>query len=182
MILTDIDILKHMENGYITITPFNRENLGSNSYDLTLSKHLLTYTGEELDCKIDNPYTRFEIPEEGILLLPGKLYLGSTAEYTKTKQLAPFIEGKSSVGRLGITAHITAGVGDVGFDGYWTLEITVVMPTRVYAGMPIAQIQYFTTLGQCGTPYSLKQNAKYSGQSHLPISSQMFKNFKHADI
>lgn len=182
MKLTDADILKFMKSGHIAIEPFNREQLGSNSYDLTLSEHLLTYSGEELDCKIDNPYKRFTIPEEGFLLQSGELYLGSTIEYTSTKQLLPEISGKSSIGRLGIAIHITAGTGDIGFRGHWTLEIIVVKPVRVYAGMPIAQIMYTVPLGNCEVPYSLKVNNKYSGQSGLPMPSQMFKNFKKETV
>ena len=178
MLLTDDDILKHMKSGHIEIIPFNRDQLGSNSYDLCLSENLAVYDVVKLDCKEDHPITRFQIPEEGFELQPGELYLGSTVEYTATKQLAPFIEGKSSIGRLGITAHITAGVGDVGFRGHWTLEITVVKPVRVYAGMPIAQIQYFVLLGKCLVPYGLKKNAKYINQPGMPMPSQMFKNFQ----
>ena len=177
MILTDTDIKKAVEAGKIAITGFDKTKVGSNSYDLHLSEHLLVYTDDELDSKTENVYERFTIPEEGYLLVPGQLYLGSTAERTSSLVHAPFIEGKSSVGRLGMAVHVTAGVGDIGFNGYWTLEITVVKPLRIYAGMPIAQIMFFLPLGVCATPYFMKPTAKYSNQDALPAPSMMWKNF-----
>ena len=178
MILTDNDIVKQIKSGFIEISDFKQENLGSNSYDLTLGSSLLVYTGEELDCKEENPFVRFEIPvDEGYMLLPGQLYLGVTGERTRTKHHMPFIEGKSSIGRLGISIHATAGVGDIGFNGYWTLELSVIKPVRVYAGMPIAQILFLLPLGTCINPYSLKKNAKYKDQEAIPIPSAMWKNF-----
>ena len=73
---------------------------------------------------------------------------GSTLEYTETRRFVPFLEGKSSVGRLGIDIHATAGKGDVGFCNHWTLEISVSQPVRVYAGMPIGQLIYFLVEGE----------------------------------
>jgi len=178
MMLTDSDILKHRRDGFIEITPWFEENLGSNSYDLTLSKNLLVYTEKSLDCKKDNPTKHIVIQDSGFTLLPGELYLGSTVEFTKTHpKLMANIEGKSSIGRLGICIHLTAGFGDCGFSGHWTLELTCVKPVTIYAGMPIAQIYYFLALGQCITPYHRKRNAKYSEQGSFPVPSAMHKNF-----
>jgi dCTP deaminase len=143
MILTDTSILQAIQEGKIVIEPFDRSALGTNSYDVHLSKYLAIYSNRELDAKMDNPISEFEIPEEGFVLQPGELYLGSTMEYTETHHTVPFLEGKSSVGRLGIDIHATAGKGDVGFCNYWTLEISCVRPVRVYAGMPIGQLIYF---------------------------------------
>lgn len=176
--LTDGDILKHRKQGYIEITPWNDDRLGSNSYDLTLSKHLKVYRDDTLDCKRDNPVISFTIPDHGYHLKAGELYLGSTVEYTKTHEsLVPQLEGKSSIARLGICIHLTAGFGDCGFQGHWTLEITCVKPVIIYAGMPIAQIYYFMTLGQCLKPYYKKRDAKYNDQGPIPVSSAMHKNF-----
>jgi dCTP deaminase len=83
-----------------------------------------------------------------MVLKPGELYLAQTMEHTVTKNLVPVISGRSSIGRLGINVHATAGFGDVGFSGYWTLELFVVRPVIVYAGMQIAQIYYHTIQGQ----------------------------------
>lgn len=179
MILSDSAILEAIEKEKIKIKPFSMDKLGSNSYDVSLSKHLAVYTfglNKEIDAKADNDLYRFEIPEEGFVLRPGQLYLGSTVEYTESHAHVPFIEGKSSVGRLGIDIHATAGKGDVGFCGHWTLEISVQVPVRVYAGMPIGQIIYFPVMGEVLNPYNSKSSAKYNGQSILPQGSKMFKN------
>ncbi|WP_448522322.1 dCTP deaminase, partial [Schleiferia thermophila] len=122
MILSDRDILAQIEAGNILIEPYDRDCLGSNSYDVHLSKYLATYLEPELDARRHNKLHHFEIGPEGFVLQPGQLYLGSTLEYTETHDHVPFLEGKSSVGRLGIDIHATAGKGDVGFCNHWTLE------------------------------------------------------------
>ncbi|MBP6456530.1 MAG: dCTP deaminase [Chitinophagaceae bacterium] len=176
MILSDQRILEEIEKQTIVIQPYNRNDLGSNSYDVHLGKSLAMYENEELDAKKHNTIHHFEIPEEGYLLLPSKFYLGVTEEYTETHAHVPFLEGKSSTGRLGIDIHATAGKGDVGFCGNWTLEISVKQPVRVYAGMPIGQLIYFPVDGEILVPYNTKKNAKYSGQPNKPVESMMWKN------
>lgn len=176
MILSDHQLKKAMIEKVIQIVPFF-DSIGSNSIDLHLSKHLFRYqTGSILDAKVNNPGEEFLIPNEGIVLEPGELYLGSTIEKTFSGPFVPLLEGKSSIGRLGISVHITAGVGDIGFEGHWTLEISVVKPVRVYAGMPIAQLMYFES-GQCDLPYNRKTDSKYHNQEGKPIPSAMWKNF-----
>jgi dCTP deaminase len=176
MILSDSAILAACKEGKILIEPFKRENLGSNSYDVCLSKNLAIYPIPELDAKKHNEIEHFTIPEEGFVLMPGELYLGSTQEYTETHNHLPILDGKSSVGRLGIDIHATAGIGDVGFKGYWTLELSVTKPVRVYEGMPIGQIIYYSVEGEVLHPYNKKTDAKYSQQEHLPVESMMWKN------
>ncbi len=176
MILSDKAILEAIDKGDILLEPYDRSCLGSNSYDVHLSKHLATYTDRVLDAKKHNKIEHFEIPEEGYVLEPGINYLGSTIEYTETHTTVPFLEGKSSVGRLGIDIHATAGKGDVGFSNYWTLEISVKQPVRVYEGMPIGQIIYFLVEGEILTPYNVKGSAKYNDKTHLPVESMMWKN------
>jgi dCTP deaminase len=176
-ILTDAEILAGIEDKSIIIEPFNKERLGTNSYDVCLSKVLGVYQDEIIDAKKSNPVNYFEIPEEGFVLLPGELYLGVTSEYTETHKCVPFLEGKSSTGRLGISIHATAGKGDIGFQGTWTLEISVVKKVRIYAGMPIGQLIYFTASENVITPYNKKKNAKYNGQKHdTPEGSKMYQN------
>ncbi len=150
--------------------------MGSNSYDVHLSKHLATYKDKTLDAKKHNEINHFEIPEEGFVLLPGELYLGVTEEYTETHVHVPFLEGKSSTGRLGIDIHATAGKGDVGFCGNWTLEISCKIPVRIYKGMPIGQLIYFPVEGEVEVKYNSKKDAKYSGQPDRPVESMMWKN------
>ncbi len=176
MILSDKRILEEMEKGTILIVPYNREDLGSNSYDVHLGKHLAIYKDHQIDAKKHNQIEHFDIPEDGFVLEPGRFYLGVTEEYTETHAHVPFLEGKSSTGRLGIDIHATAGKGDVGFCGNWTLEISVKVPVRVYAGMPIGQLIYFPVDGEIEIPYNEKKGAKYSGQPNRPVESMMWKN------
>ena len=134
MILSGHEIKKQRMIGKIKIENFNERQLGPNSYNLRLGSDLLVYRSEVLDAKQDNDVERLHIPPEGILLTPGRLHLGETMEYTETEDLVPMVEGRSSVGRLGINIHATAGFGDVGFHGRWTLELSCVQPVKIYAG------------------------------------------------
>lgn len=176
MILTDKEILECIEQGSIKVEPFRRECLGSNSYDVHLGKTLAVYEDAVLDSKKHNKIKTFEIPPEGYVLDPQAFYLGVTEEYTETLKHVPFLEGKSSVGRLGIDIHATAGKGDIGFCNYWTLEISVKQPVRVYAGMPIGQLIYFGVKGELITPYNQKASAKYNAKTSIPVESMMWKN------
>ncbi|MGI9117930.1 MAG: dCTP deaminase [Minisyncoccia bacterium] len=177
MILSDTKILECLENKTIVIAPFDENNLGSNSYDVHLGNKLGEYIDPVIDAKLHNKIKLWEISEDGFVLRPGNLYLGSTLEYTETHNHIPFIDGKSSTGRLGIDIHATAGKGDAGFCGYWTLEISSTKPVRIYAGMPIGQLIYYVIDGFVKNPYNKKQNAKYSGQGKDPVESMMWKNF-----
>ncbi len=94
--------------------------------------------------KEKNPTAQLVIPKEGLLLQPGRVYLARTVERTFTDKYVPMLEGRSSVGRLGISVHVTAGFGDIGFNGHWTLEITVEQPTVIYPDVEICQIYYHT--------------------------------------
>ena len=178
MILSDTKILEEIKKGNIVIEPYSRENLGTNSYDVHLGKWLAIYEDKILDAKAHNKINTFEIPDDGFILQPAMLYLGVTEEYTETRNFVPFLEGKSSIGRLGIDIHATAGKGDAGFCNNWTLEISVKMPVKVYKGMPIGQLIYFEMDGKVETPYDKKQNAKYNQKTEYPVESMMYKNFK----
>ncbi|MDI9338552.1 MAG: dCTP deaminase [Alphaproteobacteria bacterium] len=177
MVLSDSKILKELQNRKIVIEPFQEKCLGCNSYDVHLGKTLKIYKDKILDAKCHNQTESFDIPEEGYVLQPNMLYLGVTVEYTETHEHVPFLEGKSSIGRLGIDIHATAGKGDVGFCGYWTLEISCKIPVRIYANMPIGQLIYFVVDGSINKKYSEKLNAKYSQQPNQPVESMMWKNF-----
>jgi dCTP deaminase len=176
MILSDSKILEAIDRKEIVIEPYNRECLGSNSYDVHLGRYLAVYIDQVLDARKHNQIRELEIPEEGFVLMPGTLYLGVTEEYTETHTCVPFLEGKSSVGRLGIDIHATAGKGDVGFCNTWTLEISVSMPVRVYAGMPIGQLIYFAVDGEVVNTYNMKASAKYNERTVRPVESMMWKN------
>ncbi len=176
MILSDKKILEAIKTGQIVIEPYNRDCLGTNSYDVHLSKYLAVYKGRVLDAKKHNEIEEIIIPDEGYIIAPGTLYLGATAEYTETHNSVPFLEGKSSVGRLGIDIHATAGKGDVGFCNNWTLEISCVQPVKIYAGMPIGQLIYFAVEGDIENYYNKKKGAKYNKRSDRPMESMMWMN------
>ena len=160
----------------IKIQPFTDRALNPNSYNLTLHNELMVYEDHELDMRVENKATTISIPPEGLLLKPGTLYLGRTAEYTETTGYVPMLEGRSSVGRLGLSIHVCAGFGDVGFKGYWTLEIHCVQPLRIYAGVDICQIYYHAIEGE----YVEYSSGKYqNNQGTQP--SLMYRDFEKAE-
>jgi len=177
MILSDVKIREALRDRRIVIRPFRRSCLGTNSYDVHLGPYLAVYEDAALDARRDNAVKEFRIPRDGYVLIPGQLYLGVTEEYTETHGYVPFLEGKSSVGRLGIDIHSTAGKGDEGFCNYWTLEMSVKVPVRIYAGMPVGQLIYFEISGRVERSYSKKKSAKYRTVSRHPTPSRMYLNF-----
>ncbi len=147
MILSGEEIRRDLGRN-IVIDPYHDANLNPNSYNLTLHNELLVYEEVVLDMRHSNRTRRISIPDEGLVLSPNQLYLGRTVERTETHNLVPMIEGRSSIGRLGLFVHVTAGFGDVGFCGCWTLEIYAVQPVRVYPGVQICQIFYHQIIGE----------------------------------
>ena len=172
MILSGNEIQRHIGKE-IVIEPFDPSRLNPNSYNLTLHNQLLVYENELLDMKIPNPVRELTIPEEGLVLEPGKLYLGRTNEFTKTDRYVPMLEGRSFTGRLGLFIHVTAGFGDVGFAGYWTLEIFCVQPIRIYPNVEVCQIYYHTTEGDY-TPY---HSGKYQNNTGIQ-PSLLYRDFE----
>ena len=157
----------------IFLEPYNEDQLNPNSYNLKLHNELLVYNDFPLDMKKPNSVTKLEIPEDGLVLEPGTLYLGRTHERTITHGLVPMLEGRSSVGRLGMFVHVSAGFGDVGFDGFWTLEILVTHPLRIYPFVEICQIFYHSIKGNT----SIEYKTKYQGNKGIQ-ASMMFKDFE----
>jgi len=147
MILTGREI-KAQIGKKIQIDPFDESQLNPNSYNLTLHDEMLVYEEIVLDMKRPNRHRRLTIPPEGMVLEPNQLYLARTVEYTETRNLVPMLEGRSSIGRLGLFVHVTAGFGDVGFCGYWTLEMFAVQPVRIYPGVQVCQIFYHAIEGE----------------------------------
>ncbi|AOH38712.1 dCTP deaminase [Dialister pneumosintes] len=172
MILSGKEIERHMGNEII-IKPFNKSQLNPNSYNLRLADELMIYDLHELDMKKKNSGHLIKIPEEGYLLEPNKLYLARTMEYTKTECFVPMLEGRSSVGRLGLFIHVTAGFGDVGFSGYWTLEMFCVQPIRIYSGVEICQIYFHTVLGTADK----YDSGKYQNNKGIQ-TSLLYKDFE----
>jgi len=146
MVLSGHEIRRQLGTN-IVIDPFDESRLNPNSYNLTLHDELMVYEEVVLDMRKANRVRRLRIPPEGLVLQPQQLYLGRTVERTETHNLVPMIEGRSSIGRLGLFVHVTAGFGDVGFCGYWTLEMFAVQPVRIYAGVAICQIFYHDIRG-----------------------------------
>jgi len=178
MILSDASIEAAVAAGDIVIEPFDRKQLGTNSYDVRLAKTIAWYAGTHiLDAKEENDVFYHEIPEEGYVLLPNRLYLGVTEEYVGSSKYVPILDGKSSAGRLGISVHVTAGRGDVGFFNHWTMEIFVIQAVRVYAGMPLGQFIFYEST-PVNVPYDQKPSAKYHGREKKPKPSMMWKNFE----
>lgn len=186
MILTGQQILSEIKNGSISIEPFDVSKLNPNSYNLTLSDKLLVYElpfhsdaikdcgriapgpytfMEPIDMKSYNKTLEIKIPEDGYVLQPGVLYLGETVEYTQSFKHVPCLEGRSSVGRLGINIHATAGFGDIGFCGKWTLEISCVQPVKIYPFIEICQIYYHEAKGEV-----VHYNGKYQYQETIQPS------------
>ena len=172
MILSGKEIQRHIGKEII-IEPFDQSRVNPNSYNLTLHNELLVYENHELDMKKLNPIKRITIPEEGLVLEPNRLYLGRTNEFTKTEGFVPMLEGRSSTGRLGLFIHVTAGFGDVGFAGYWTLEIFCIQPIRIYPNAEICQIYYHSIEGD----YEPYKSGKYQNNTDIQ-PSLMYKDFE----
>lgn len=139
---------------------FGEENVGENYIDVTLGNSLKTYISDILECDKQNLTEEIIISKEGYDLQPGKLYLGRINEYTKTYNYVPLLSGLSELAAGGMEIHVTAGFGDNGFEGTWTLEIWCTNKTRVYPGMKIGRIYYVPLIGD----NSIEYRGKYFGQ------------------
>ena len=173
MILSGLEIKAQIEAGNIHIDDFSEKRLGPNSYNLRLHNELLVYTDGVLDMKKPNEPRRIIIPEEGLILVPGTLYLARTLERTKTDHHIPIITGRSSIGRLGISTHASAGFGDIGFDGTWTFQLAVTHPVRIYPFVEIAQIYFNTIQGE----FIKYKSKKYQNQTNI-VPSLLYKDFE----
>jgi len=172
MILSGPEIQRHLGKE-IFIEPFNPKQLNPNSYNLRLHEDLLVYTEMPLDMKKNNPAIKVTMPEDGYLLEPGRLYLGRTIEHTVTNNFVPMLEGRSSVGRLGLFVHVTAGFGDTGFSGFWTLEMHCIHPIRIYPGVEVCQIFYHSVEGEV-VKYT---SGKYQANREIQ-TSRMWMDFQ----
>lgn len=179
MILTGNAIRRAYMIGDITIAPWTESQVNPNSYNLCLGKTLMVYDeADVLDMAVKNKTRTFQIPPEGFVLRPGTIYLGHTEEVIHSDRYVPILDGRSSVGRLGLCVHSTAGYGDLGFRGTFTLEFSVVQPVRIYAGVEICQIRFQTVSGTtqelANGAASMLYNGKYNGQVG-PRASQIWK-------
>lgn len=165
MILSGSEI-KAQIGSNIKIEPYHEDQVNPNSYNLTLHDEMLVYEEIILDMKRPNRFRRMTIPAEGMVLQPNQLYLARTIEYTETRNFVPMLEGRSSIGRLGLFVHVTAGFGDVGFCGFWTLEMFAVQPVRIYPGVQVCQIFYHSIEGEV-TDY---KSSKYQHNTDIQPS------------
>lgn len=166
-------ILEKYRNGKIHIEPFTESQVGPNSYDVRLGDKLCVYDVENyLDCRTNNATKTIEIPDDGYVLQPGILYLGNTMECIGSDYYVPMYDGRSSMGRLGILSHISAGVGDIGFKKQWTLEISVIHPIMVYKGMRIGQVHFHMV----DEEYNHVEN-RYNGKYCEQIGPQPSKSY-----
>lgn len=198
MILTGHEIQKQVGLGRIKIDPFDPGRINPASYDLALGDQLAVYhssvacyprnstqdlpedgryftpKGGCLDSKQQLEVENFQMdPSCGWLLKPGILYLMHTAEVISTDHYVPILDGKSSVGRLGIVVHLTAGFGDAHFDGQYTLEVTAVHPVLVYPGMRFCQMRFQRMEGEV-----LLYNGNYTGKTAMgPVASRSWNQF-----
>ena len=192
--LTGDEIRRLHNDGEIIITDFDEKRLNPNSYNLRLGNKLKIYKMQYyrdhkinydlnldlydaipyIDPSKENPTITIDIPETGIVLEPGVFYLGTTMERTWAKNLIPQIDGRSSFARYSLEVHRTAGFGDIGFDGTWTLEIQVLIPVLVKPGMEICQISFERPDGET----SIQYKGKYQYQSGIVESRSYMDNYK----
>jgi dCTP deaminase len=176
MILTGPEIRRQVELGNIEIDPYVPEHVNPASVDLTLGDEVAAYeTNSFLDSRLEYGVQRWKISDDGsITLMPGQLYLMHTVERVRATRFVPIIDGKSSLGRLGVSIHQTAGYGDPGFDGQYTLEVTCVLPVRLYAGMRVAQIRFHAVQGEVQ-----EYEGNYVGDAARgPVASRSWRQFK----
>ncbi|MGI8775078.1 MAG: dCTP deaminase [Actinomycetota bacterium] len=187
MILSDGDIRKAIANGEIGIEPFDESDVQPSSVDLHVDRYFRTFNNHRypiIDVKtpMEDLTEMVEVPgDEPFILHPGEFVLGSTSEYVRLpNHLVAKLEGKSSLGRLGLLIHSTAGLVDPGFEGHLTLELSNVanLPITLYPGMKIGQVSFFQLTSEAENPYgSSKLGSKYQGQRG-PTPSRYFENFK----
>lgn len=185
MILSDRSIREAVSSGRLKIEPFDETALGPSSLDLRLSPRLRvfhTHKVSHVDVKVSADISEvIEIDEEnGFVVHPGEFILGSTVEsFVLPSDLAAKLEGRSSLGRLGLIIHATAGFVDPGFFGELTFEISNVseLPIKIYPKMRIAQICFFEMSTPVEKPYGQKSSQKYQNQKG-PTESRIYLEFK----
>lgn len=140
--ITGSEIAACVDNGSIGIEPFDHSQVKFNSYDVRLARRLYRVKSRTLDLKKPFKFEEILLKTKGFILRPGELYLGVTKEWTSTPHHIPTINGRSTIGRYGIVVHQTAGTGDIGYKGHWTLEISAVRRVRIYPDIRIAQMMF----------------------------------------
>ena len=191
MLLSDGDIRKQLEAGRIGLEPLDMKLLQPSSMDVRLDRFFRLFDNHKypfIDPREEqDELTRFvEVAsDEPFILHPGEFVLGSTFEYVKLpNDIAARLEGKSSLGRLGLLTHSTAGFVDPGFQGHVTLELSNVatLPIKLWPGMKIGQLCFFQLSSPSDNPYgSEKYGSRYQGQRG-PTASRSHLNFHITDV
>lgn len=180
MTLADWQIVHDVKAGIIGIDPYYDKFVQPASYDVHLSRWFRAFKeSRTIDIALEGEHTAL-FERECIDIVPGEFLLGSTMERVSLPGTTrASLEGKSSVGRLGVAVHVTAGFVDPGFAGHITLEIVNFnrCPVRLYAGMPIAQLSFQRMDAAVGKPYGQVAGSKYQYQEEAPVESQFWKNF-----
>ncbi len=171
MILSKAEILYGYNEGKIAIDPFDEERLTTNSYDLSLGRRLLKYTEEVIDPRKENAFETFDIPKEGYMMQPGEFLLAHTEEVIGSDFFVPLIHGRSGVARLGLFIHVTADLFDIGAHLRSTLQLYATLPVKLRAGMPIAQVSFWTVEGEIEL-----YNGKYKSKE-APIPSLIYRDY-----
>lgn len=193
MLLSDVSIRGALEIGFLEITNLVDGAIGPDSIDLMLANDFIMFEQEyeyeyrkintPIDPKVDNSEDGDDIhvdDDDYFLLASGDFALASTRErFTFSAGYAGQLEGKSSLARLGLLVHVTAGFFDAGFTGYPTLELVNLRrrPIKLYPGMPIAQMSIFKTLVPAELPYDQRGGSKYIDQGAKPARSQYHRNW-----
>lgn len=147
MILSGLKIKEEVQNNKVFIEPFEDRLLNPNSYNYRLGDTLLEIDDDIIDPKKETKHKVIKLTKEGYVLKPHKLYLGSTLERIGSNTYVTQLIGRSSIGRLGLFLQVTAPLGHVGCNHNWTLELKAVQPLRVYPGMRIGQVTFWTIDG-----------------------------------
>jgi len=174
--LSGEEIQKRMrqENPDIIINNPESIVINPNSVNLTLNETVGIYSEPVLDFKKENPIKYMQIGAEGMWFYPDEVYLGRTNEWTETNNLIPMMSGRSSLGRNGIHIYCSAGMGSIGYKGYWRLGIRTVRPIKVYKDMKCCQIYYFTPEGEIKNEYQGIMQELPSNE----LGSQMYRILK----
>ena len=189
--MSDRDIRAEIEAGRIGLEPLNMELLQPSSMDVRLDRFFRLFDNHKY-AYIDPREEQADLTQlvevaadEAFILHPGEFVLGSTFEYVSLPDnIAARLEGKSSLGRLGLLTHSTAGFVDPGFTGHVTLELANVstLPIKLWPGMKVCQLCFFLLSSACETPYgSAKYLSRYLGQRG-PTASRSFMNFHITDV
>jgi len=171
MILTGTKIDEEVKNKKIIIKPYNYEQVNPNSYNYTLGNYLKVYKNNILDSKKQEEVEIINIPDDGLVLEPNKVYLGYTEEIIGSDYYVPVITGRSSTGRLGLFVQITSDLVDIGYVGRLTLQLHATQPVKIYKGMKIGQIMFWKVFGDIKLYEGKYQN------SLEPRESEVWKDF-----